>query len=166
MNPSTCVLLNFTYTYFANILENRNLNYWSRESLKLISHLFEPFVVCFSKPIATLLGGFLFSQGSYVCVYSTSLLLFLFAAAAGTHGLYNFQVSAAGWFPLLPRDLCLCVFHVSPPLPLCGCCWHTWAIYTIFRYSAAGLVPRLLRELCLCVFHVSSPLSHCGCLRT
>jgi hypothetical protein len=25
-------------------------------------------------------------------VYSTSLLLFLFAAAAGAHGLYNFQV--------------------------------------------------------------------------
>jgi len=97
-------------------------------------------------------------------VYSTSLLLFLFAAAAGAHGLYNFQVSATGWFPLLPRELCRCVFHVSPPLPLCGCCWHTWAIYTIFRYSAAGLVPRLLRELCLCVFHVPSPLPLCcGC---
>jgi hypothetical protein len=69
--------------------------------------------VC-SKPVATYLGGYLYSQGSYVCVYSTSLLLYVLAAAAGLARLYNFQVARtclhAMYLTLLASEECVAAF--------------------------------------------------------
>jgi hypothetical protein len=49
-----------------------------------------PFFVC-STPLATALGGYLFSVGSYRCVFATSLLLIILSAAAAYLMLRNFQ---------------------------------------------------------------------------
>jgi hypothetical protein len=46
--------------------------------------------VC-SAPLATFLGGYLFSVGSYECVFATALLLSVLAAAAAFAILRNFQ---------------------------------------------------------------------------
>jgi len=44
-----------------------------------------------SNPIATALGGLLFQQGGYICVFSSSLLLFVLGSITGLVRLWNFK---------------------------------------------------------------------------
>ncbi len=89
-------------------------------------------------------------SATVMSVYYMSLLLFLFAAAAGAHGLYSLQVSATGLVSRLTRELCLCVFHVPSPLPLCGGCWRTWTIqFSGKRYRVSITSHKGVMSVCI-----------------
>ncbi len=97
-----------------------------------------------------------------------SLVLFLFAVAAGALGLYSFQVKCWRVSVTSPKGVTyLCVYHVSP-LPLCCGCWGIRLIQLSGKESKKDIVQVVLYFLFynlagLCKHAESAPRDHLPC---